>query len=106
MITSAPARMYCSWTRHVGLLQVRLGAPRHVVHRHALSLKLSASAAIDDHQLTVGEPPETSAALIPNPLQLSACRQETAFSCPYTRTDRAGARLAGACPAPSYRRAR
>lgn len=43
---------------HVGLLQVRASAPRNVVHRHALSLQLTTSTAVDDHQLTGGEPLE------------------------------------------------
>src|SRR4030088_684829 len=38
---------------HIGLLQVGPGAPRHMVHRHALSLQLAAHAAVDDHPLTV-----------------------------------------------------
>jgi hypothetical protein len=41
----------------IGILQVRPGAPRHVVHGHALGLKLAASAAVHDHQVAVGEPP-------------------------------------------------
>jgi hypothetical protein len=43
---------------HVGLVQIRPGAPRHLIHRHALSLQLTTHAAVDDHYLTIGQPPE------------------------------------------------
>lgn len=59
-------------THHIGLLQVRPGAPRHVVHGHTLSLKLSTSAAVDNHQLTGGEPPENLDGAHSKPL--SYCR--------------------------------
>ena len=41
----------------IGLIQVRAGAPGDVIHGHAFGLQLTAHAAVDDHQLTAGEPP-------------------------------------------------
>ena len=55
---AGPDELLVDVLHHVGLIQVRAGAPRDLVHRHALSLQLTAHAAVDDHQLAIGDPPE------------------------------------------------
>ena len=55
---AGPDELLVDALHHVGLIQVRACAPRDLVHRHALGLQLAAHAAVDDHQLAIGDPPE------------------------------------------------
>jgi hypothetical protein len=59
MMTSAPGSQVrlVDELYYLGPLQARAATPCLVVHRHALSLQLSTGTAIDDHQITVSEPP-------------------------------------------------